>query len=216
MKPTVYLETTIVSYLTAWHSRDLIRAAHQEITRLWWDSRGGYNLHISQVVLDEAGAGDAAAAAERLEALAGLPLLEQTDEAVLLARDLVRGAALPSKAAIDALHIAIAAVNGTRYLLTWNCTHIANAAMRGKIGEVCRPAGFSLRPSALRSNLWRSRAMKYSDPIVDEVRAVRDAIAKEFNYDIERIARAIKERELASGREVVRLPPRKPLIRKAS
>ena len=63
MKPTVYLETTIVSYLTAWHSRDLIRAAHQEITRLWWDTRDGYSLHISQVVLDEAGAGDPLAAA---------------------------------------------------------------------------------------------------------------------------------------------------------
>jgi hypothetical protein len=82
MKPRVYLETTIPSYLTAWPSRDLVRAAHQQITRDWWDRRRAeFELYISQVVVRECQAGDAAAAAERLKILQDLPLLEQTEEA---------------------------------------------------------------------------------------------------------------------------------------
>lgn len=142
MSSSIYLETTIVSYLTARPNRDLVRAAHQEVTREWWATRSAFELYISQLVLDEAAAGDPGAAAQRLEALRDLPLLELTMEATGLARDLVRLAALPSKAAADALHIAIAAVNGLDYLLTWNCAHIANATMRSKIEAICRASGF--------------------------------------------------------------------------
>lgn len=142
MSSKVYLETTIVSYLTARPSRDLVRAAHQEITREWWSSRSTFDLYVSQLVLDEAASGDPGAAARRLEALNDVPLVELTDEASSLARSLVRGAALPTKAAADALHIGIAAAHGMDYLLTWNCTHIANATMRGKIESICRAEGF--------------------------------------------------------------------------
>jgi len=142
MSSTIYLETTIVSYLTARPTRDLVRAAHQEVTREWWATRSAFDLYISQLVLDEAGAGDAGAAAQRLEALRDAPLLELTSEATALARELVRQAALPPKAAADALHIAIAAVNGLNFLLTWNCTHIANATMRPRIEAICRAGGF--------------------------------------------------------------------------
>lgn len=142
MSSSIYLETTIVSYLTARPNRDLVRAAHQEVTREWWATRSTFDLYISQLVLDEAAAGDPSAAAQRVEALRDLPLLELTMEATGLARDLVRLAALPSKAAADALHIAIAAVNGLDYLLTWNCAHIANATMRSKIEAICRASGF--------------------------------------------------------------------------
>jgi predicted nucleic acid-binding protein len=86
-------------------------------------------LYISQLVLDEAAAGDSGAAAQRLEALCDLPMLEITPEATGLGRQLLRAAALPSKAAGDALHIALSAAHGINYLLTWNCTHIANATM---------------------------------------------------------------------------------------
>ena len=142
MKPKAYIETSIVSYLTAWQSRDLVLAAHQQVTRDWWDSRGNFELFASQFVLDEAGAGDEAAAASRLAALADTAVLEVTEGAILLAEQLIAGGGLPSQARVDALHVAIAAVHGMDYLLTWNCRHIANAALRGKIEELCRQAGF--------------------------------------------------------------------------
>jgi hypothetical protein len=143
MKPRVYLETTIPSYLTAWPSRDLVRAAHQQITRDWWDKRRAeFELFLSQIVLRECEAGDAAAAAERLKVLQDLPLLEQTEAATQLAQALVDRVPMPERAAVDALHIAIASVHGMDYLLTWNCTHIANATLRESIGSVCRENGY--------------------------------------------------------------------------
>ena len=103
MKPRVYLETTIPRHLTAWPSRDLFRAAHQQITRDWWDRRRAeFELYISQVVLRECQAGDATAAAERLKVLQDLPLLEQTEEATRLAQALVDRVPLPERAAVDA------------------------------------------------------------------------------------------------------------------
>jgi len=142
MKSGIYVETSIVSYLTARPNRDLVRAAHQEVTREWWATRDAFDLYISQLVLDEAAAGDPVAAAQRLEALRDLPLLELTTEATVLGQAFIRQAALPSKAAADALHIALAAVHGMDFLLTWNCTHIANATMRPKIEAICRANGF--------------------------------------------------------------------------
>jgi predicted nucleic acid-binding protein len=143
MKPRVYIETTIVSYLTAWPSREIIMAANQEVTREWWASqRGDFDLVVSQVVLDESSAGDSDAAQRRWEVLKDLPRLEITEEAEELAAALVAALRLPPKARADALHIAISAVNGINYLLTWNCTHIANATLRLQIDAVCRSAGF--------------------------------------------------------------------------
>lgn len=143
MKRRVYIETTIPSYLTAWPSRDLVRAAHQQITREWWDKRRAeFELYISQVVLRECQAGDATAAVERLKVLQDLPLLEQTEAATELAQALVAGVPLPERAAVDALHVALAAVHGMDFLLTWNCTHIANATLREPIASVCRTNGY--------------------------------------------------------------------------
>jgi hypothetical protein len=117
----------------------LVRAAHQQITRDWWDRRRAeFELYISQVVLRECQAGDPTAAAERLKILQDLPLLEQTEEATRLAQALVDRVPLPERAAVDALHVAIAAVHGVDYLLTWNCRHIANATLRDPIESVCR------------------------------------------------------------------------------
>src|SRR4051794_35622462 len=141
-RPRVYLETTIPSYLTAWPSRDLVRAAHQQITREWWSKRDEFELYSSRLVIQECQAGDPQAAADRLAALAGVPLLEPTAEAADLAEALAEGVPLPERAAADALHIAIATVHGMNYLLTWNCTHIANVTLRPRIESVCRAAGF--------------------------------------------------------------------------
>ena len=142
MKSRIYVETSVISYLTAWPSRDLVRAGHQETTRQWWAARSTFELYISQLVLDEAAAGDAVAAAQRLEALRDVPLLELTSNATGLGGALIREAALPPKATADALHIAIAATHGMDCLVTWNCTHIANATMRPRIEAICRVNGF--------------------------------------------------------------------------
>ena len=142
MRSRAYLETTIVSYLSAWPSRDLVKAAHQQITIEWWSKRSRFDLFVSQIVVSEAGSGDVQAARRRLETLDGIPVLSASPEAAVLARELVAQGSLPAKAAVDALHIAIAAVNGMDYLLTWNCTHIANAATRHKIEAVCRKTGY--------------------------------------------------------------------------
>ena len=142
MKPVVYVETTIPSYLTAWTSRDLVRAAHQQITREWWAKRDTFDMYSSRLVVQECQVGDAKAAEDRLAALEGIPLLEQTTEAAELAEALLRGVPLPANAAADALHIATAAVHGMQYLLTWNCTHLANVVLRPQIEAVCRAAGY--------------------------------------------------------------------------
>ena len=143
MKPRLYLETTIPSYLTAWPSRDLVRAAHQQITREWWEQRRAeFDLFVSEVVVDECQGGDPSAADKRMEVIRDLPLLEETAEAVSLAKSLLREVPLPEQAAVDALHIAIAAVQGMDYLLTWNCTHIANPFLRFRIDLVCREHGY--------------------------------------------------------------------------
>lgn len=141
MKPRVYLETTIPSYLTSWPSRDLLRAAQQQMTREWWDRRAAFELFISPLVLVECQAGDPLAAADRLATIAGLPLLDQTDAVTKLAEELVRKVPLPRRAAADAIHIATATVHGMHYLLTWNCTHIANAVLRPHIEAACRSVG---------------------------------------------------------------------------
>jgi hypothetical protein len=141
-KARAYIETSVVSYLTAWPSRDLVRAAHQQVTREWWSIRGRFDLFISQFVIDEAAAGDEVAAADRLAILQEAVLLEVTEDAILLAETLVAEGALPSQARVDALHVAMATVHGMDYLLTWNCRHIANASFRGRIEEICRAAGF--------------------------------------------------------------------------
>ncbi len=142
MADRVYIETTVVSYLTARPSRDLIIAAHQQITHDWWDThRANYELCVSELVLDEAGAGDTQAAQERLLVFQPMLVIETTTEAFELAEKLLRAGALPSKAADDALHIAIAATKAIPYLLTWNCRHLANATMRTVIEAVCLAQG---------------------------------------------------------------------------
>ena len=143
MKAKVYIETTVISYLTVRPNRDVVIAGHQKITRDWWQTcRKRFDVVASQLVVREASAGDSRAAQERLEKLATLTLLEVTEEAVSLAQELLSTGAVPEKVAEDALYLAIAVTNGVEYLLTWNCKHLANATMRTKIEDVCRSAGY--------------------------------------------------------------------------
>lgn len=141
----LYLETSIVSYLTARPSGDLVAAAHQHLTARWWDRRrASFEVWTSELVREEAGRGDAAAAARRLEVLHGIPLLKVTSEASALATEILRAHLLPPKAFPDALHIGVAAVHSVDYLLTWNCSHIANAELLPRVAFVVRSAGFRM------------------------------------------------------------------------
>jgi hypothetical protein len=143
MKPRVYLETSVISCLASRPSRDLIVAANQQITQEWWQlRRQDFDLFISQLVVQEASAGDEHAAQQRLQAIADIPLLTLSEEAVAFAEKLVKEGPMPQKAVEDALHIAVATLNGMDYLLTWNFKHIANATMRYKIERICRLIGY--------------------------------------------------------------------------
>ena len=138
MKPRVYVETTIPSYLTAWRSRDLIRAAQQHVTTEWWDRRAAFELYISPQVMIECQAGDPTAAAERMAAIAGLPVLDQTPDVAALAEALVREVPIPPRAGADAVHIATAAVHGMQYLLTCATTSRTPLCARGSKQRVGR------------------------------------------------------------------------------
>lgn len=143
MKPKLYLETTIPSYLTSWPSRDLIIAGHQQITMEWWKKRRrAFDLYISQFVVDEAKAGNDESTRERLKAIRGLPLLDITKEVESLAIRILTSGVVPLKASTDAAHIAIATVHGIDYLMTWNCVHLANATITKTVARVCRQEGF--------------------------------------------------------------------------
>jgi PIN domain len=144
VKPRIYVETTIVSYLVGWlNRRDLYVAANQEYTRQWWaERRHAFALYASAVVLQEAADGTAELASARLDLLRDLTMLEVDRAADELQARILRDTAMPAKAALDALHIAVAAVNGMDYLITWNCKHIANAVTLPKVYAVCRQAGY--------------------------------------------------------------------------
>jgi hypothetical protein len=136
------VETTIISYLAARRSRNLVVRAHQKLTRRWWRRRAAFDLFASPLVVEEAGRGDAAARLRRRRLLRDLPLLEITEETRTVGRQLLVSGALPAQAEGDALHIGVAAVNGIEYLVTWNCRHIANAWMRSQIEEIIRDLGY--------------------------------------------------------------------------
>ncbi len=139
----VYIETSIISYLTARPSNDLRAMANQSATVEWWETqRSKYDLVISEFVIAEASLGDPDAAKRRLSAVKEIMELQATEETRILGKELINRSALPAKAEVDAYHVAIASVNGVEYLLTWNCTHIANAHTRPKIEAICRALGY--------------------------------------------------------------------------
>src|SRR5687768_1893607 len=143
-KPSVYIETTIVSYLTAWPSRDVVRLSHELLTRQWWSTAfDRFSLYTSEMVIREAAAGDSAAAAERLKVLELLPPLTMTDQVTDLSELLAHELRLPERARADAVHLAMAAVHGMTFLLTWNCTHLANMVLADTIDRTCESQGFA-------------------------------------------------------------------------
>jgi hypothetical protein len=145
IKSSLYLETTIPSYLTAKQSRDIIQTARQQITTEWWDIRlNDFDIFISQVVIDEASEGDTVASTKRMEAIKTFPLLEITEEVINLVDKIIIEKIIPAKAIRDALHIAVATYHEMSYLLSWNCKHISNAEIIKRLRKTVDDEGFEL------------------------------------------------------------------------
>jgi hypothetical protein len=145
MSETVYIETSILGYLTARPSRDIVVSANIQITREWWDTRrSDFQLYSSQAVVKETSQGDAAISSQRLEIIRNLALLDLNQSVLDLAEQFLGRSNLPAKADVDAVHIAAATVHGMDYLLTWNCKHIANAQIQGKLAEISLDFGYEL------------------------------------------------------------------------
>ncbi len=141
---TLYIETSIVSYATAWPSKNLQVAAIQEQARDWWQlERPKFELVTSQLTLDEASDGDQTAAADRLKLLNGLPIIPISKDAEDLANRILADHMMPQKAAADALHVALAALARVNYLLTLNCKHIANAHELPRVYRLLASEGLS-------------------------------------------------------------------------
>ena len=143
MSVTVYVESSVISYLASRPSRDLVTAARQTITLEWWEERRRqYEVYISTLVEEEISRGDSSAAKRRLAYVAEIPALEVTDQVNTLAKDLLKQRAVPKNSAEDALNIGIAAATGMEYLLTWNFKHINNAETKTMIAKVIEAHGF--------------------------------------------------------------------------
>ncbi len=140
---SVYIESSVISYITARPSRDVVTSARQAITIEWWETyRDLFDVFISELVLEEIGTGDLQAASNRLAIVENIPVLVATDSAKELAKALIVENAISASSAEDALHISIAAVQGIDFLLTWNFKHINNANMRDKITQVVNHLNF--------------------------------------------------------------------------
>jgi hypothetical protein len=145
MKPKIYLETSVISYLTGQLSRDLITAGRQQITHHWWENRkNDFQLFVSDPVWEEASLGDPQAVDNRLSVLRKIPQLEVTPEALEFAKFLIANTPYPDNAKVDALHIAVAADQQMAYILTWNFKHIANASIRSKLEVLAQSRNLKL------------------------------------------------------------------------
>lgn len=144
MKRKIYLETSIISYLTARPSKTIVGAAHQQITQAWWEKRFDYELFVSQSVWQECAAGDADAAERRLSVLESIAVLGITEEVIELAESFINQKLIPAKAIEDAVHIAVATWHRVNFLLTWNCRHIANPIIQEGIAQYLESCGLFL------------------------------------------------------------------------
>ena len=142
MNKSVYIESSVISYLTARPSRDLVIAGHQAVTAEWWNERRmRYDVYVSPLVVEEISAGDASAAEERLRVIADIPSVTIAADAESLASAVLAANAVPANSARDALHVAIAATQGIDYLITWNFRHINNASTRTMVVNVVSEFG---------------------------------------------------------------------------
>jgi len=141
---SVYIESSVISYITARPSRDIVTSARQTITVEWWEEyRNTFEIFVSELVIEEIGSGDSAAANRRLSVIDKIPILEATENSITLAKALITENAVPKSSTEDAIHISIAAVQNIDFLLTWNFKHINNANTRDRISLVISHQGYT-------------------------------------------------------------------------
>lgn len=187
LKPKVYVETTVVSYLVARPSHDVTLAARQQATQqLWTEYADNFEFMISDIVLNEVSRGDVIASQRRLEVLAGLPVLDVSLESIMLEENLIDAGAVPQHSRPDAQHIAIATVNNIQYLVSWNYKHIVNETKWQLINEVCHAAGFQPTVLCTPIELIEGIQMKEKldtrmDPVLEECYRMKEEFAAQFN-----------------------------------
>ena len=141
----IYIESTIPSYVVARPARDLLQAARQQTSKDWWElKRHQHELFTSQIVLAEISSGETEMAKQRLETLAGIPVLRVNEQAENLTLQILGSGLLPADADRDAGHIALATVYEMDILLSWNCRHIANAAIQARLRKLAAKSGLTL------------------------------------------------------------------------
>lgn len=186
-RKAVYVETTVVSYLTARPTADLVGAARRKVTVDWWETRRErFDLFASQVVVDATSGGDREAARRRRAALADVAVLTVTEAAGALARELVRQSVVAASAHNDALHVAVSAVHGVDYLLTWNHRHLDNAGTKQIVRDVC--AGFGHVSPEICTPGQLMGGAGTADEIIEEMWRIKDGMARERGYDLGRLA----------------------------
>ena len=227
IKPRVYIEPTVVSYLVARPSDNPILASRQRASRrLWWDYADRFEFVISQVVLAEIQRGDATAAQQRLEIISALTILENSPEIDMLVQKLLDSAAVPRNSRPDAQHIAVATVHGVEYLVSWNHKHIVNENKREHINRVCREAGFQPITLCTPTQLMEDIQMKeketpekhpefdpetYTDPILEECYRIKAEISAQFKTQEEFSAylKAGEEEDKRNGLKYIPYDPSK-------
>ena len=220
IKPRVYLETTVISYLVGRPSNDPTLASWQQITRqLWEEYVDEFTFVISPVVLTEARRGNPEAAQRRLEVLSHLGVLEALPAADTLTQKLLDAGVVPQNYSLDAQHIAIATTHGVEYLASWNQKHIVNENQREYINQVCREAGFEPTIICTPTELIGEFQMKeedfenYTDPILEECYRIKEELSAQFNSVEELSAhlRKVQEECRRKGMKVVSyyVPPEK-------
>ena len=142
VKPKLYIETSIVSYITSRPSRDVVINANQQLAQEWWENHHRFDLFVSELVINEVSKGDVLMAQKRLDLIQDIPLIDFNDEAKDLAKEILRQNILPPKATLDVFHIAISVVHEIDFLLTLNCKHIANAFIFRRIEKICSEFGY--------------------------------------------------------------------------
>ncbi len=215
IKPSVYIETTVVSYLAARPSADGTLSVRQRVTRQFWENYSdNFEFIVSDVVITEIRQGDEIAAQRRVDALAGLTVLELSPEAVILALELINAGAVPPHSLPDAQHIAIAVVNGIEYLTSWNYKHIVNETKRQHIDQVCRAAGYQptilYTPVELIEEMHvKEREHPPMDPILEECYKMKEEFAARFKTMQELVdyLKAENIKNKAEGWKYISLPP---------
>ena len=144
MKKRVYIETSVISFLTARPSNNIVLAGHQSSTHEFWDKKGSYELFISDLVIQECEKGDADCAQNRLEAITDIPALNIDREVELLAGELISKKTVPKNSLEDAVHIAVASISEIDFIVTWNFKHINNPFMKQLIRNIVTDNGYNM------------------------------------------------------------------------